>query len=89
MFLMVPAHPGCHGQNPGSHKTVVCVHACAFCNGLGREFLGSGSQTPFNGSPRNFHRSLVWGQPLKATFENFSPTPKKLAGKTLLTAINR
>ena len=26
MFLTVPSHPGCPGQNPESHKTVVCVH---------------------------------------------------------------
>jgi len=25
MFLLVPAHPGCPGQNPQSHKMVVCV----------------------------------------------------------------
>ena len=25
MFLLVPAHPGCPGQNPQSHKTVVVV----------------------------------------------------------------
>ena len=25
MFLLVPAHPGCPGQIPQSHKTVVCV----------------------------------------------------------------
>jgi len=25
MSLLVPAHPGCPGQNPESHKTVVCV----------------------------------------------------------------
>ena len=25
MFLLVPAHPGCPGQNPESHKTVVVV----------------------------------------------------------------
>ena len=25
MFLLVPAHPGCPGQNPESRKTVVCV----------------------------------------------------------------
>jgi len=25
MFLLVPAHPGCFGQNPESRKTVVCV----------------------------------------------------------------
>jgi len=25
MFLLVPAHPGCPGQNPQSRKTVVCV----------------------------------------------------------------
>jgi len=24
-FLLVPAHPGCPGQNPESRKTVVCV----------------------------------------------------------------
>jgi len=28
MFLLVPAHPGCPGQFPQSHKTVVCV--CVF-----------------------------------------------------------
>jgi len=28
MFLLVPAHPGCPGQNPRSHETVVCVRAC-------------------------------------------------------------
>jgi len=28
MFLLVPAHPGCPGQNPKSHKTVVCVCVC-------------------------------------------------------------
>jgi len=25
MFLLVPAHPGCPGQNPQSRKMVVCV----------------------------------------------------------------
>ena len=25
MFLLVPSHPGCPGQNPVSHKTVVVV----------------------------------------------------------------
>ena len=28
MFLLVPAHPGCPGQNPKSCKTVVCVCVC-------------------------------------------------------------
>jgi len=28
MFLLVPAHPGCPGQNPESRKTVVCVCVC-------------------------------------------------------------
>ena len=28
MFLLVPAHPGCPGQNPKSHKMVVCVCVC-------------------------------------------------------------
>jgi len=28
MFLLVPAHPGCPGQIPQSHKTVVCVCVC-------------------------------------------------------------
>jgi len=28
MFLPVPAHPGCPGQNPESRKTVVCVCVC-------------------------------------------------------------
>jgi len=25
MFLLVPAHPGCPGQGPGSHEMVVVV----------------------------------------------------------------
>ena len=25
MYLLVPAHPGCPGQSPESHKMVVCV----------------------------------------------------------------
>jgi len=25
MFLLVPAHPGCSGQNPESRKMVVCM----------------------------------------------------------------
>jgi len=28
MFLLVPAHPDCPGQNPESHKMVVCVCVC-------------------------------------------------------------
>jgi len=28
MLLLVPAHPGCPGQNPQSHKTV-CVCVCS------------------------------------------------------------
>jgi len=28
MFLLAPSHPGCPGQNPESHKTVVCVCVC-------------------------------------------------------------
>jgi len=28
MFLLVPAHPGCPGQSPESHKMVVCVCMC-------------------------------------------------------------
>jgi len=28
MFLLVPAHPGCPGQNPKSLRTVVCVCVC-------------------------------------------------------------
>jgi len=28
MFLLVPAHPGCPGQNQLSHKTVVYVFVC-------------------------------------------------------------
>jgi len=27
MFLLVPAHPGCSGQNPESHKMVVAAAA--------------------------------------------------------------
>jgi len=30
MFLLVPAHPGCPGQNPKSHKTVVCMYVCMY-----------------------------------------------------------
>ena len=30
MFLLVPAHPGCPGQNPKSRKMVVC--ACFIAN---------------------------------------------------------
>ena len=30
MFLLVPAHPGCPGQNPKSRKTVVCVCVCLY-----------------------------------------------------------
>ena len=48
--------------------------------GLGPKFLDSGSQPSHNGSPRNLHTSLVWGQALKPTFENFSPT-LKIGGK--------
>ena len=29
MFLLVPAHPGCPGQNPESREMVVCL--CVFC----------------------------------------------------------
>jgi len=36
--------------------------------GLGPKFLD-------NGSPRNFHASLVWGQTLKPTFEKFFSHP--------------
>jgi len=28
MYLLVPAHPGCPGHSPLSHKTVVCVCMC-------------------------------------------------------------
>jgi len=28
MFLLVPAHPGCPGQNQFSRKTVACARAC-------------------------------------------------------------
>jgi len=28
MFLLVLAHPGCPGENPKSHKMVVCVRLC-------------------------------------------------------------
>jgi len=33
MFLLVPGHPGCPGQNPKSHKTVVCVCVCVCVHG--------------------------------------------------------
>jgi len=32
MFLLVPAHPSCPGQNPKSRETVVCV--CVLFNWL-------------------------------------------------------
>ena len=37
MLLLVPAHLGCPGQIPQSHKTVVCVCVCASATaGVGR-----------------------------------------------------
>jgi len=30
LLLLVPAYPACPGQNPESHKTVVCV--CVVCS---------------------------------------------------------
>jgi len=30
MFLLVPAHSGCPGQNPESCKLVVCVCVCVY-----------------------------------------------------------
>ena len=57
--------------------------------GLGPKFLDSGSQLSLNGSPRNLHTSLLWGQVLLLTFENFSPTSlpiKKLVEKNLKIA---
>jgi len=26
--VMIPAQPGCHGQNPEHHKMLVCVCVC-------------------------------------------------------------
>jgi len=43
--------------------------------GLGPKFLDNGSQPSFDESQRNLHTSLVCGQALKPTFENFSPSP--------------
>jgi len=35
MFLLVPAHPGCPGENPESHKTVtMCVCVCYLPNSM-------------------------------------------------------
>ena len=34
-------------------------------------FLDNGYQPTLNGSQRNLHTSLVWGQALKPFFENF------------------
>ena len=36
MFLLVPAHPGCPGQNQESRKTVVCVCVCVcvYCQSI-------------------------------------------------------
>jgi len=41
MFLLVPAYPGCLGQNPESHKVVVCLCVCVSVSGLrSDEFCG-------------------------------------------------
>ena len=37
MFLLVPAHLGCPGQNPESRKTVVCVWGEALVSEIGWE----------------------------------------------------
>jgi len=36
MFLLVPTHPGCAGQNPQSHKMVVCVCVCVVWDYMGK-----------------------------------------------------
>jgi len=48
---------------------------------LGSKFLDNGSLLSLNGSPQNFHTSLVCGKTFKATFENFSSEPQKIVGK--------
>jgi len=47
---------------------------------LGPKLVDSGSQPSLHRSPQNLHATLVCGQALKPTFENFSPTPKNLWG---------
>jgi len=34
MFFLVPAHPGCPGQNTDSHKTVVCVCVLSYLTAI-------------------------------------------------------
>jgi len=44
MFLLVPAHPGCPGQNPESRTTLVCVCVCAVIKGgsvIGKQTIGA------------------------------------------------
>jgi len=47
MFLLVPAHLGCRGQNPESRKMVVCVCVCVFCE--------DAAKSPVNVHPENFY----------------------------------
>ena len=42
MFLLVPTHPGCPGQNPKSRKTVVCV-ICNVSFAIGKLHQASGN----------------------------------------------
>ena len=58
------------------------LHSTIFI-GLDHKFLDNGSQASLNGSPRNLHTSLVWGQALKPTFEFFLPHPKNLSAKNI------
>jgi len=56
MFLLVPAHLGCPGQNPESHKTVVCVLSVVMVNFLHLLFF----EGCFFGFAKLFSCSLVF-----------------------------
>jgi len=67
MFLLVPAHPGCPGQNPESHKMVVCVcvyqYKVSMMIFMERKIIGSCEQKRHRecmclGKAPNLHSSL-------------------------------
>jgi len=82
---------GCHLCSAGRPSRwalahiLVCFCAVRFGRsvGLSPKILDNESQPSLNGSPRNLHTSLVWGQAWKSTCENFSTSPLKIwRGKT-------
>jgi len=40
MYLLVPAHPGCLGQSPESHRMVVCVRGAGTLKKWAVECIG-------------------------------------------------